>query len=73
MISDAVLLSIVASAVGLIGGIATLCFKYCFASKCSRVRLCWGCYETIRDTTHEVNNIETIKTPLLESSIQVKP
>ena len=51
MISDAVILSIIASGVGVIG----LLIKYSFASKCNRTNCCFGCIQIERDTIHEQN------------------
>ena len=51
MISDAVILSIIASAVGVLG----LLIKYSFASKCNHTSCCFGCIQIERDIIHEQN------------------
>ena len=56
MLSDAILLSIIASIVTILG----LFFKYTFASKCKRTSCCCGFINVERDIIHE-NNIEEIK------------
>lgn len=57
MLTDAILLSIIASTVTILG----LLIKYTFASKCKKTSCCCGFINVERDTTHEQNSIEEIK------------
>jgi len=50
MVDNIFLLSVVTVASGLIG----LCIRYCFRSKCSTIKCCWGFYEVNRDVEQEV-------------------
>jgi len=49
MVSDAILLSIIASSTAVL----LLLVRYCFYSKCKTIKIC-GCVECDRDTEHEI-------------------
>lgn len=50
MVDSIFLLSVVTVASGLVG----LCIRYCFRSKCSNMKCCWGFYEVTRDVQQEI-------------------
>ena len=57
MLSDSILLSIVASAVGVL----SLLIRFCYISKCTNVSLCCGLLTVRRETTAENDNVNNIK------------
>ena len=54
MLSDSILLSIVASAVGVL----SLLIRFCYISKCTNVSLCCGLVNVKRDIDHEIVNVK---------------
>jgi hypothetical protein len=52
MLSDSILLSIVASAVGVL----SLLIRFCYISKCTNVNLCCGLVNIKRDVEEETEN-----------------
>ncbi len=57
MLSDSILLSIVASAVGVL----SLLIRFCYISKCTTVSLCCGLVNVRRETTTENDNVNNMK------------
>ena len=55
MLSDSILLSIVASAVGVL----SLLIRFCYISKCTTVNLCCGMISVRRDIEHELIPVKT--------------
>ena len=54
MLSDAILLSIVGSAVGVL----SLLIRFCYISKCTNVSLCCGLVNVKRDIDHEIVSVK---------------
>ena len=54
MLSDSILLSIVASAVGVL----SLLIRFCYISKCTNVNLCCGLLTVRRDIEHELVTVK---------------
>ena len=52
MLSDSILLSIVASAVGVL----SLLIRFCYISKCTNISLCCGLVNVKRDVEEETEN-----------------
>lgn len=62
MVLDAGSIIGIVSAGGIaVGSILALLGKICYASKCSKVLLCWGCIECNRETQNENRTLENIQ------------